>query len=277
MPKAIIFSDLDGTLLDEATYAFESALPALDVIRAQGIALVLCSSKTRAELLHYRQRLHNDHPYISENGGGIFVPTGYFTVPLDAAPGATGECLMTLGTPHAEIRRQFVALRQRLCAPVRGFTDMTVAEVAALTGLDLEEAALAKARDFDEPFVFDGTPEPAFLQAIEDAGLRWTQGRIFHIMGAHDKGLAVRRLLALYQQQYGAVLSIGLGDSLNDLPLLQAVDRPVLVRHANGNFDPRIKLERLTRTQSPGPQGWNEAVLHILLTPQSHKKIGADC
>ncbi len=264
MQQTIIFTDLDGTLLDESDYSFEAARPALDLIHAQGIPLILCSSKTRAELLRYRQRLHNNHPYISENGGGIFLPTGYFTVPLDAAPCATGECLITLGTPHAEIRRQFVALRQRLCASVRGFTDMTVGEVAALTGLGLEEAALAKERDFDEPFVFDGAPEPAFLQAIEDAGLRWTQGRIFHIMGAHDKGLAVHRLLALYQLQYGAVLSIGLGDSLNDLPLLQVVDRPVLVRHANGNFDPRIKLNRLTRTQSPGPLGWNEAVLRIL-------------
>ncbi|MBA3057255.1 MAG: HAD-IIB family hydrolase [Gammaproteobacteria bacterium] len=272
MPKTIIFSDLDGTLLDEATYTFESALPALDVIRAQGIALVLCSSKTRAELLHYRQRLHNDHPYISENGGGIFVPAGNFTVPLDAAPCATGECLITLGTPHSEIRRQFVALRQRLCVPVRGFTDMTVGEVAALTGLDLEEAALAKARDFDEPFVFGGAPEPAFLQAIEDAGLHWTQGRIFHIMGAHDKGLAVRRLLALYKQQYGRVTSIALGDSLNDLPMLQAVDRPVLVRHANGSFDPRIDIAGLTRTHSPGPLGWNEALLSMLSSQNSHQE-----
>ncbi len=266
MQQTIIFTDMDGTLLDESDYSFEAARPALDLIHAQDIPLILCSSKTRAELALYRQRLHNAHPYISENGGGIFVPPGCFTEPPDGAPRGSGDRLIALGAPHAEIRREFVALRRRLGVKVRGFTDMTVDEVAALTGLPPEEAALACQRDFDEPFVFEGDPDPACLRAIEDAGLRWTQGRIFHIMGGHDKGLAVRRLLALYEQQYGAVLSIGLGDSLNDLPLLQSVDRPVLVRHTDGSFDPRIDVAGLVRTQSPGPLGWNEAVLHILST-----------
>lgn len=267
----IIFTDLDGTLLDEASYSFEAARPALELIHAQGIPLILCSSKTRSELVSYRHQLPNDHPYISENGGGIFIPSGYFAAPREDPPSHVDQ-LISLGTPHTEIRRQFMALRQSLGAKVRGFTDMAVDEVAALTGLPPAQAALAKERDFDEPFVFDGAPDPKFLQAIEDAGLHWTQGRIFHIMGAHDKGLAVRRLLALYKQQYGTVSSIGLGDSLNDLPLLQAVDRPVLVRHANGSFDPRIDIAGLTRTHSPGPQGWNEALLQILSIQNSRQE-----
>jgi mannosyl-3-phosphoglycerate phosphatase family protein len=157
-------------------------------------------------------------------------------------------------------------LREQHGAQVRGFGDMTVEEVATLTGLSSEDAALAKQRDFDEPFVFDGVPDMRFLQAIEDAGLNWTQGRIFHIMGKHDKGMAVETLMALYVCKFGEVASIGLGDSLNDLPMLQAVDQPVLIRHGDGSFDSRVEMAGLLKSQGAGPQGWNDALLQLLST-----------
>jgi hydroxypyruvate reductase len=263
MTDTIIVSDLDGTLLDSADYSFAAALPALRAIRARGIPLVLCSSKTRAEMEVYRQRLDNRHPFIAENGAGIFIPRGYFSFPVEAEA-FDGYQLITLGTPYAVVRKQFVRLREQLGARVRGFADMTDDEVAALTGLPRGEARLAKQRDFDEAFVFDGTAGETFLRAIGDAGLHWTQGRFFHIMGDHDKGRAVHLLQSLYRREFGAVTSIGLGDSLNDLPMLAAVDRPVLVRHADGSFDTRIDLPGLLKTQQPGPSGWNGAVLQLL-------------
>lgn len=264
MQKTIIFTDLDGTLLDLVRYSYEDALPALDMVLAHGIPLILCSSKTRAEIAVYRRRMDNDYPFISENGGGIFIPQGYFATPTEDSKNLDGFHLVALGTPHAEIRRRFIALREQLGVNVRGFTDMTVEEVAALTGLSCDEAALSKQRDFEEPFVFDGAPDTGFLRAIEDAGLNWTQGRVFHIMGQHDKGRAVRLLKALYEREHGTVTTIGLGDSLNDLPMLEAVDHPVLVQQEDGSFDERIDIAGLIRTQSPGPLGWNETVLQLL-------------
>ena len=263
MQKTILITDLDGTLLDATSYSFSDASPALKLVCERGIPLVLCSSKTRAEIAALRVRLGNAHPFITENGGGIFIPRGYFPAGFDAEE-ADGYRLIRLGMPYAEIRNRFVRLREQFHAKVRGFADMTVAEISALTGLAANEATLARQRDFDEPFVFDGEPDDRFLRAIEAAGLRWTQGRIFHIMGKHDKGRAVEILLSLYRQQYGAVTSIALGDSLNDLPMLAAVDHPVLVRHDDGSHDSRIVVAGLLKTQLPGPAGWNEAVLQLL-------------
>lgn len=264
MQKTIIFTDLDGTLLDLVRYSFEDALPALDMIQAHGIPLILCSSKTRAEIAGYRRRMDNEHPFISENGGGIFIPQGYFSEPVEYAQLLGDYQLVTFGLPHAEIRQRFIALRERLGASVRGFTDMSVEEVAALTRLEPDEANLAKHRDFEEPFVFDGAPDEGFLRAIEEAGLNWTQGRVFHIMGQHDKGRAVRFLKMLYEREYGTVTTIGLGDSLNDLPMLQSVDLPVLVQQEDGSFDARIDISDLIKTQSPGPLGWNDTVLQLV-------------
>jgi hydroxypyruvate reductase len=263
MPQTIIITDLDGTLLDAATYSCAPARQALDIIRARGIPLILCSSKTRAEIEALRGELDNHHPFISENGGGVFIPHGYFTAPF-ASEDIGGYRLVTLGPPYAEIRRQFVRLREESQARVRGFGDMTAEEVAALTGLSINAAQRARQRDFDEPFVFEGAPDERFLRAIEESGLRWTEGRLFHIMGEHDKGRAVSLLKALYEKQSGTVESIGLGDSLNDLPLLRSVDVPVLVMHPDGSHDARIDIEGMAKTRLPGPAGWNESVLRLL-------------
>jgi glycerate 2-kinase len=263
MKKTVIFTDLDGTLLDAENYSYAEALPALGQVAESGTPLVLCSSKTRAELEVYRKRLANAHPFIAENGGGIFIPRGYFSFQIEAER-SDGYQLIRLGTPYAEIRDRFVRLREQLHAKVRGFADMTIAEVAALTGLPQSEAVLARQRDFDEAFVFDGETDEEFLRAIEAAGLNWTQGRIFHIMGKHDKGRAVNMLTALYKKQFGDVASIALGDSLNDLAMLESVDTPVLVRHADGSYDKRVSITRLLKTRLPGPAGWNEAVLKLL-------------
>lgn len=261
--RMIIITDLDGTLLHHRTYSFEEAKPALDLIRERGIPLVICSSKTRAEIEVYRERLDNGHPFISENGGGIYIPAGYF-------PGhRSGEMrdgyeVIALGSPYEEIRKRLAALRGRLGTAVRGFGDMSAAEVAELTGLTVEEARLAKQRDFEEPFIFSGALDEHFLKEIEGEKLRWTQGRFFHLMGDHHKGRAVNILRRLYERSSGPVMTIGIGDSLNDLPFLLAVDRPVLVKKESGRHDDRINIPNLVRTEGIGPSGWNEAIVELL-------------
>ena len=63
----IVFSDLDGSLLDHDTYDWAPARPALEALRESGIPLVLVSSKTLAELDDYRRQLDLRHPVVAEN------------------------------------------------------------------------------------------------------------------------------------------------------------------------------------------------------------------
>jgi mannosyl-3-phosphoglycerate phosphatase len=261
--KFVLFTDLDGTLLDARTYSFDKAMPALDAVRERRIPLIFVSSKTRAEIEVYRKRLDNGHPFISENGGGIYLPAGYF--PFHGSDDRRdGYEIISLGSPYGEIRKRFAQMRERLGIAVRGFGDMSAEEVAALTGLTIEDARLAKQRDYEEPFVFPDKPEDRFLREIEGEGLRWTQGRFFHFMGDHHKGRAVNILRRLYEQRDGAVRSVGIGDSLNDLPFLLGVDLPVLVKKENGRYDARIDIPGLVRSNGVGPAGWNEIVMELL-------------
>jgi mannosyl-3-phosphoglycerate phosphatase len=65
----LIFTDLDGTLLDHHSYSFSAALPALQRLRRFNIPLIPVTSKTLAELAPLMRELDNPHPCIAENGG----------------------------------------------------------------------------------------------------------------------------------------------------------------------------------------------------------------
>jgi len=70
----IIFSDLDGTLLNQDTYSFNEGQKALKLLKKYNIPLIFATSKTRAEIEFWRKKIGNNDPFISENGGGIFIP-----------------------------------------------------------------------------------------------------------------------------------------------------------------------------------------------------------
>ena len=74
MSLAVVYTDLDGTLLDHHTYAFDEALGAIKVVKNLGIPIVPCTSKTRAETVNLMQALELDGPMIIENGAAIWVP-----------------------------------------------------------------------------------------------------------------------------------------------------------------------------------------------------------
>ncbi len=269
MNKLIIFTDLDGTLLDYSAYSFETAMPALELIRQQSVPLILCSSKTKTEIEYYRKKLGNSHPFVSENGGGIFIPKKYFDFPLSAASYTIEEeadyDVIRLGARYPDLRNAAKELKQE-GFEITGFGDMTAIELAAIANMKIDEAMMAKVRDFDEPFIYKGPGHelPHLLSSIKQKGFTFTQGRFFHILGNSDKGIAVSTLMDLYTRKYGNIKTIALGDSPNDIPMLERVDLPVLVQKQDGTYDPQIDMPRLIRADGIGPAGWNNALVEVL-------------
>ncbi len=260
----LIFTDLDGTLLDLHSYSYEAALPALARIKELGIPIVFTSSKTRAEVEFWRSRLENFDPFIVENGGALYMPRAYFPLALTAPTFRDTYAVIEFGDAYerlVEILRR--ASAESECRAI-GFHDMSVAEVQSRCGLPMELAALAKQREYDEPFVILDPGRERLYERIEAHGKRWTRGgRFHHIMGANDKAHCVRLLIHFFQRAFGDVISVGLGDGLNDAGLLTAVDIPVVLRSADSaQLAERIPGTR--QTDCPGPEGWNSAVLEIL-------------
>ncbi len=262
----VVFTDLDGTLLDLETYSCDKALPSIEYLKRQGIPLIFCSAKTRAEQEVYRQALQITGPFIVENGGAIFIPQGYFPFDFEYQKTKDGYQVIELGIPYRRIRQVLERVRNDTAVNLKGFGDMSVEEVASATGLSLEAARRAKAREYDETLILEGTPEEIdkALHEIKGAGLNYTSGgRYYDVTGPNDKGKATKILIDLLRRKLGQIKTVAIGDSPNDLPMLSAVDVPVLVQRPGGTWE-EIDIPRLYRVEGIGPEGWARAVAEIV-------------
>ena len=244
----LVFSDLDGTLLDHTTYSWAPARPALDRLRALGAGLILATSKTAAEVAPLRAELgFPDWPAIVENGGGV-LPAGSESV------GAASV--------YPDIR----ATLRALPGGFRGFGDMTVAEVARITGLAPEAAARAKRRGFSEPGLWTGTAAARehFLAAAARIGLHARRGgRFLTLSFGGTKADRMRELVRALAPAH----SIALGDAPNDVEMLEAADYGVIVANRAAPPLPTLPGEadgRIRRTKNEGPEGWAAAISALL-------------
>jgi len=264
-PQILIFTDLDGTLLDDQTYDFSPALPALKIIHSQKIPLILVSSKTRAEIEFFRELLSHESPFISENGGGIYFPTS-FSLPKEYSyKSVVGFHALFMGRPIKEVLARSRKLKEDF--NFRGFSEMPVQEIASLTGLTLEDALRASKREFDEPILLQDSldSKEVFCEKAAQHGLDCVHGgRFIHLFIGGNKGRAVEKVLDIYKQLKGATFSIALGDSPNDISMLKVVDRAVLMQGRDGTYIKGLAHPDLITLEENGPGAWNRVMLSIL-------------
>ena len=148
--KLIVFSDLDGTLLDRDTYSFAAAQPALETLAARQNPLILNSSKTIAEITALREQMGNSHPFVVENGAAVIVPNNYFThadglEPIDEELIKGAYLIKRFSKSYAQIIEVLRHARES-GFQFAGFNDWGAAELASISGLDKASAARAKLR-----------------------------------------------------------------------------------------------------------------------------------
>lgn len=248
----IVFSDLDGTLLDHETYGWEDARPALEWLAALGAPLILASSKTAREMSGLQREMGLEaYPAIVENGAGV---TGL--------KGAGTEVSAT----YAAIRAALDALPADLREGFEGFGDMSVARVAEVTGLPEPGAVAARERAFSEPGLWHGSAEArdAFLFALSENGLAAREGGRFLTLSF---GSTKADRMGQIMERFPAARSVALGDAPNDVEMILAADIGVIVRNPHRDPLPVLPGEAdgsIRRTAAPGPAGWNAAVLGLL-------------
>ncbi|MDX1554091.1 MAG: HAD-IIB family hydrolase [Marinobacter sp.] len=264
-PRLILFSDLDGTLLDHNSYDWAPAKPALARLAAADIPVVLNSSKTAGEIRAVRAQLGNTAPFIVENGAAVVIPANCF------GPGP--EQVQGFGAPRGKILALLKECREE-GFQFRSFSDMSPDELARRSNLSESEAELAKDRAGTEPLLWEGDEEllVRFRQKLGEHDCRLVQGgRFLHAMGTFDKADGVRFLLNKYREHYreqstgDSVIAIALGDSPNDQHMLEEADIAVIVRGVQSERVSLPSQSRAIRSIKCGPAGWNECVLNLLI------------
>jgi mannosyl-3-phosphoglycerate phosphatase len=249
----LIFTDLDGTLLNHNDYDYTPALPALQRLKEHQVPVIPTSSKTHAELKVFMEQLDLQGPMVAENGAVIIYPN---EAPQIAPPG------------YMRVRDYLVDCRTNPEFDFLGFGDMSLEEVMESTGLDRDSAELARQRLATEPIIWRGDQESlnGFKRITSKAGYRLVQGgRFLHLLSDTDKGQAVRHVIHHLENGGEKIKkTIALGDSDNDKDMLLAVDIPIIVRKHDGSHMTLPERPDAIITEQPGPAGWNQALMGLI-------------
>ena len=263
--RLVVFTDLDGSLLDQETYSYENARGALKLLRERQIPLVFTTSKTRLEVETLQADMNILEPFIVENGAAVFFPDAYRGLRMEVGFHRPPYHVIQLGAAYGEIRTFLRTLGPRF--NIKGFGDLKAEEIGRLTGLPPNQVEMAMQREFTEPFIIDDDSSLIDLQSL--AGTRGFKivrgGRFYHLIGAEqDKGRAVRLAVSAFISHADhQPVTIGLGDGENDIPMLESVDIPILIPHPDGSYED-VDLPNLRKARDPGSRGWNEMVMGLL-------------
>jgi mannosyl-3-phosphoglycerate phosphatase family protein len=292
-----VFTDIDGTLVDINTAEYGKETDKLiRLIKERNIPLILTSAKTRLEQNKIREDLGLSDPFIVENGGAIVIPKGYFPdyalrdikYPLretqetkNGAIDVNHEIVVELGKPADYIRAKLSDIRKKYSINFRGVADISVEKLSNLALISREQAKRMAQRNYGETILQIQSEDIArFIKYVQEDGMKVIHGgRFFDVTVGTDKGIAVGILKKLFKDKFhNNVTFFGIGDSTNDIPMLNLMDIPILVQRQDSSWvdDGEIKMKnavdsnrissnKLIKVEGIGPNGWENALHKIIL------------
>jgi D-glycerate 3-kinase len=277
-PSLLVFTDMDGSLLNHFDYNFEATKPLLNKLRNQQIPVIPCTSKTAAELMTLREEMKNEAPFISENGAAVFIPVGTFLQ-------QPADTILKDGfwvKAFTESREHWLGLIEQLKDKYKDcfthFNQMTLAEIVDATGLDEQSAKQASQRQFGEPVMWlaDEYKKAEFIDDLKALGANVLQGgRFIHVSGHTDKGKTLKWLTEQYQQHSfmtKPIKTLAIGDSQNDVAMLEAASIALLMPSTVHDL-PKVERDSNTYIASAiAPEGWQQGVEQIITDLESASK-----
>lgn len=259
----IIFTDLDGTLLDHDNYSFNDAVDILARLSLDNIPIILVSSKTQSEIEKISMQLRFHHASVAENGAIINIGNHHiFRCLKSNSPYCFGGSIDSILTsiekiPHP-MKKEFTLLK-----------DMPPKMATEMTGLDQQSLEVCLERAYSVPFIASGKHISKLKKFCEQLGIGITQGgRFYHFLSSNiGKGHSTRWLMDKTRRAWPdkSFISIGLGDSYNDIPMLKEVDQAVVIKNKH-HRELRISLreKKVVESNSKGPMGWAECIKKIV-------------
>jgi mannosyl-3-phosphoglycerate phosphatase len=275
-PRHLIFTALEDALIDPTTNSFAGAEEALSELERRKIAFILLTTRTREEIDPIRRKMGHNHPFVTENGGGIFFPDGYFSLRIPGSVRTARYLSIAQGKPYAEVCEALDEIAEENAVGVAGFHHMSLREIVDNTGMRPRNAELARAREFDEPFFFTSADDKAidrFVKAARERGFDTRRGHTFwHLSSGCDSARAVRTLAQLFREATHIKLSlVGIGGGDQDLPWLRTMDQAILlpassesVSHAEHPGPNPGHNKSIVVADTPGAAGWNKTILDII-------------
>ena len=273
----LVFTDLDGSLLDHRSYSYAQALPQLLKLEAMGVPIIFVSSKTGAEIMQLRQEMSNTHPFIVENGAAVLIPEHYFSARPPESRLVDGYWVYEMSEPRTRWLELLASLEGEYPDEFDYFYQVGPAGIVAMTGLTLTQAERANLRQYSEPVRWLGSEDRKshFVRRLLEFGASvQTGGRFMSVSGEHDKGSALSWLRDLYKNAspYAGIFDLAIGDSNNDRAMLEVAESALLIRSPVHDFPILQRGARgVIHSEAMGPAGWAEGVEKWLCNTRSSR------
>src|SRR5271169_1628296 len=233
--------------IDDLIPARGKSVPGLDEFTASldhcGIPAVWLTSRTRLQLDDPRRKLAHTHPFIAEDGCGVFLPEDYFHLrPHASTSQPRGIPTVRLGRftclPVAEQQPAASDALENLAAEtgvsVVPLRSLPPRELAQNANLPPREAELARQRDFDELFFFAGASQQD-IENFQSVGRGQNiQLRQRGVLWSLAIGANVRRCVGELSKLYDRALrshakAVGIATPGQETALFAACDRCILL------------------------------------------------
>ena len=190
MNKIIIFTDLDGTLLNEESFSFKQIITFIkNLLKLDNFFIFFISSKTKEEMINLRKKMNINVPLIYENGAGIYDLKfcNLIKEPLK-------KNIVLAKQKIKEIKKKTNHFRG-LKSSLRFLDSMDIKEIKTILGLPSDEIQFAIDRKFSRLFLFNG--DDSFLknlkiQASENSLSINKGGRVYSISDNFTKADAFK-------------------------------------------------------------------------------------
>tara|TARA_B100001027_G_scaffold13595_1_gene8213 strand:- start:608 stop:1417 length:810 start_codon:yes stop_codon:yes gene_type:complete len=253
--KILIFTDLDGSLLNRETFDFGSIKNFLKDLLSKDIFIIPNSSKTAKEIINFSLELGEKLPYIAENGSAIHD--------LDLINPNFPEKI-TLSRELSEISEIFenkVPLSLKL--KCNFLKDLKKKQQIEILGLPVNKIKYAINREYTIPFKFEGNKrqKEKLYKYVQSAGLSLQEGgRVINLCDKVSKSKAMRNVMKVFKKVENQKLTtIAVGDNFNDLEMLKNSDFPCLVFNDKFILE-KININNCIVSKKPAPEGWEEIV-----------------
>ena len=166
--------------------------------------------------------------------------------------------IIKLGKSANEVRSKLEYIRKRFKLQFKGPADLSLQEICEISGLSPDYAERMVQREYGETILqIEKSDMSKFVQISNRFGLNIIYGgRFFDVTLGNNKGQAVQIVMDLFKKKYGAdIVFFGLGDSENDISMLNLMDNPILVQRNDSTWL-NFKIKNIIKVPGIGPIGW---------------------
>ena len=251
----LIFTDLDGTLLNRDTFKFDSIKVFLNKLKNKNIIIIPNSSKTEDEIIEFNNEANFKFPFISENGSIIHN--------LNFLSGELPDKIILAKKVH-EIQNIFDKnINQDLKSKCKFISNLTTPEQIQIFGLPENKLKQVFKRTCTIPIKFEGNNKEKLRlkNILLEIGLDFKDGgRVLNLGDRINKADAMKKIIFMLQNKFKSKpKTIAVGDNHNDLEMLKISDIPCLVK--NDKFiNKDLQIKNLIISKQTAPEGWVEIV-----------------